>query len=605
MKGIISFWKAALKGRGPRELHARLRGLDQTLGRTRVSDFTYMIILAVIVGLVGGFGAIVFRLMIRFFQVLFFGLGPDFLTLLTGLPWYHKILAPAAGGALVGPIVYFLAREAKGHGVPEVIAAVATEGSVIRPRVVLVKILASAICIGSGGSVGREGPIVQIGSAMGSSMGQFLRLSSARLRTLVGCGAAAGIAATFNAPIAGPLFALEIIVGDFGLTSFSPIVISSVTATYISRLYLGNHPAFSIPAYSLVSAWEIPMYAVLGLIAGLVALLFIVSLYWMEDRFEALPFPEYLKPILGGLILGALAIWFPHVFGVGYETISLSLMGKFSLLFLLALGLAKIFATSLTLGSGGSGGIFAPSLFIGAMIGGLFGSIVHSLFPEITASSGAYALVGMGAIVAAATHAPITAIVIIFEMTGDYLAILPLMASCIISVLITTSLKDESIYTLKLIRRGQHITRLREVSILRSLLVKDVMREDVLTIPKDMPFRELLDRALNSEYSYFPVVESRGELSGIFSLSDLFHALRKPEVQRDGMVAADLGTTRVLTVTPLDDLDKVLERFGRINVEELPVVSSEADGKVIGRVSMHDLMEAYRREVLRRSAEGG
>ncbi|MFQ6111861.1 MAG: chloride channel protein, partial [Nitrospinota bacterium] len=292
------------------------------------------------------------------------------------------------------------------------------------------------------------------------------------------------------------------------------------------------------------------------------------------------------------------------VFGVGYETISLSLTGKFGLFLLLALGLVKVFATSVTLGSGGSGGIFAPSLFIGAMIGGLFGTIVHGLFPEITASSGAYALVGMGAVVAAATHAPITAIVIIFEMTGDYLAILPLMASCILGVLITTSLKTESIYTLKLIRRGEHIMRVREVSILRSLCVKDVMRDDLLTIPKDMPFRELLDLALNSEYSYFPVVDERGELSGIFSLSDLFHALRKPEAQRDGLVAADLGTTRVLTVTPLDDLDKVLERFGRINVEELPVVSSEGSRKVIGRVRMQDLMEAYRREVLRRSAEG-
>ena len=247
-----------------------------------------MAILAVIVGLAAGLGAVGFRHLIDFFQSIFYGSDGDLLELVQSTSWYLKVWVPAAGGLVVGPLVYFLAREAKGHGVPEVMEAVALKSGIIRKRIVFIKTLASAICISTGGSVGREGPIVQIGSAIGSTIGQLLKISADRMRTLVGCGAAAGIAATFNAPIAGSMFALEIILGDFGLATFSPIVISSVTATAVSRYFLGDSPAFFVPVYQLISAWEFPLYIAMGLFCSVVGVTFTAVLYRLEDIFNSI-----------------------------------------------------------------------------------------------------------------------------------------------------------------------------------------------------------------------------------------------------------------------------------------------------------------------------
>ena len=299
----------------------------------------------------------------------------------------------------MGPLIYFFAREAKGHGVPEVMAAVALRGGVIRKRVVSVKALASAISIGSGGSVGREGPIVQIGSALGSTFGQWLKLPAAQLRTVVGCGAAAGVSATFNAPIAGALFAAEVVVGNFAVAQLSPIVISSVVATVVSRFFLGNHPAFPVPDYQLVSPLELIPYMITGIVAGFVALAFMLSLYKAEDLFDETPIPEWGRAAVGGLMVGAIGIFLPNVYGVGYSTISAALTSELSAGLLFTLILVKIAATSITIGSGGSGGVFAPSLFLGAMTGGFCGTIIHQWFPDATATSGAYALVTMGAVV--------------------------------------------------------------------------------------------------------------------------------------------------------------------------------------------------------------
>ncbi len=441
--------------------------IQKIFNQYKTNENVVMIFMAMIVGILGGFGAVAFRWLISFFQLLFFRFsGGNFLQYALSLPWYDRLIPPVIGGMIVGPLVYFFAREAKGHGVPEVMEAVALKGGVIRKRIVLIKTFASAICIASGGSVGREGPIVHIGSAIGSAFGQILAVSVDRMRTLVACGAAAGIAATFNAPIAGVMFAMEIILDDFGVMIFSPIVVSSVTATIISRACLGNYPAFSVPDYTMVSISEIPLYMLLGIIAGLAGVLFTATLYKMEDLFENLKIPAYTKAAAGGLMIGMIGIFLPHIFGVGYDAINLALADKLPWIILLALIFMKIIATSLTIGSGGSGGIFAPSLFIGAMTGGAFGYLAHILFPSLTATSGAYSLVGMGAVVAATTHGPITAILILFEMSGNYRIILPLMLSCIISSVFASHLKKESIYTLKLIRRGVNIHEGREVNVL-------------------------------------------------------------------------------------------------------------------------------------------
>ncbi len=577
-----------------------LNYLNAQLVRLRMTEHTFMVIIAVFIGVLGGFGAILFRFGIRFFHGAFFGTWNYSLQYALGLPWYVKFLAPIIGGLIVGPIVYNFAREARGHGVPEVMEAVALRGGAIRMRVMVAKITASAVSIASGGSVGREGPIVQIGSALGSTLGQLFKVTGSRLRTFVACGSAAGIAATFNAPIAGALFAVEIILGDFGVSQFSPIVISSVAATVVSRHFLGDFPAFEIPPYELVSIYEMIPYVILGLLAGLVALVFIEVLYKTEDIFEKIPLPGFLKPAIGGIILGTIGIFYPHFFGVGYDTISMALEGQAVWHFLLLMVVLKIVATSVSLGAGMSGGIFAPSLFIGAALGGLIGMGVHAVMPAHSAASGAYALVGMGAVVAAATHAPITAILIIFELTSEYRIILPLMIACILSTLVITRLKRDSIYTLKLSRRGIDLFHGREVNVLRSLSIKDVMKDKYEYVHADAPFRKLLDLTVNSSHTNFFVVDQKNHLLGLISIQDIRKIIYDSDALEQLLVAHDLLNPIDHFVTPNDTLDLAMQAFGDAKIDELPVVDSEQQNHLIGTVIKSDVIEAYNKEVLKR-----
>jgi chloride channel protein, CIC family len=559
-----------------------------------------MTVLAVIVGLAGGLGAVGFRHLIDFFQSIFYGAGGNLLGLVQAIPWYLKVWVPAAGGLVVGPLVYFLAREAKGHGVPEVMEAVALRSGIIRKRIVLIKSLASAICIGTGGSVGREGPIVQIGSAIGSTIGQVFRISADRIRTLVGCGAAAGIAATFNAPIAGSMFALEVVLGDFGLATFSPIVISSVVATAISRYFLGDAPAFIVPAYELISAWELPLYVILGLFCSMVAVTFTTVLYRFEDFFDGIKFPEYLKAVIGGLILGVMGLLFPHILGVGYGAIDLALMQELSWWLLFLLMVCKILATSITIGSGGSGGIFAPSLFMGAMAGGFFGTAVHAVLPGVTATPGAYSIVGMGAVVSGTTHGPLSAILILFEMTGDYKIILPLMIACIISSLASGQLLKESIYTLKLARRGVNIREGKEVNVLKSIPVKNVMNPEIETIHESLNLGSLAERISKSKYNSFPVVDDEGNLTGILSFLD-YHAAVFDENLKDLVVAKELATHKVVTISLDDNLYNALEKITSKDFSILPVVSPDDSSKLLGILTRRDIIGAYNKAVIKKS----
>jgi CIC family chloride channel protein len=566
----------------------------------RSNEHATMTVLAVIVGLTGGLGAVGFRHLIDFFQSISYGAGGNLLVLVQTIPWYLKVWVPAAGGLVVGPLVYFLAREAKGHGVPEVMEAVALRSGIIRKRIVVIKSLASAICIGTGGSVGREGPIVQIGSAIGSTIGQLLRVSADRIRTLVGCGAAAGIAATFNAPIAGSMFALEVVLGDFGLATFSPIVISSVVATAVSRHFLGDAPAFIVPAYDLISAWELPLYVILGLFCAMVAVTFTTVLYRFEDFFDGIKFPEYLKAALGGLILGIMGLLFPHILGVGYGAIDLALMQEFSWWLLFLLMVCKILATSITIGSGGSGGIFAPSLFMGAMAGGFFGTAAHAVLPGVTATSGAYSIVGMGAVVSGTTHGPLSAILILFEMTGDYKIILPLMIACIISYLASSQLLKESIYTLKLARRGVNIRAGKEVNVLKSIPVKSVMNPEIETIHESLNLGRLAERISKSKYNSFPVVDDEGNLTGILSFLD-YHAAFFDENLKDLVVAKELATQKVVTISLDDNLYNALEKITSKDFSILPVVSPDDSSKLLGILTRRDIIGAYNKAVIKKS----
>ena len=557
-----------------------------------------LLFLGGLIGLCSGLSSEFFRWLILFLKEMFFYGRFEILSIAPSVPWYFLPLIPMAGGLIIGPLSHFFPTEAKGHGVPEVMQSIALKNGIIKPRTILLRTFASAVCIGSGGSAGREGPIVQIGSSIGSALGQLFNMSAERIKILVGCGAAGGIAATFNAPLAGVIFSMEIILGVFSISTFTPIVISSVTATVVSHAFHGNTPAFIVPSYQIVSYWEILFYIILGLLSGLIAWFYIVTLYWSEDYFEKkINIHPVLKPALGGLLIGCLAIFLPQIMGNGYEVMDMALNGQMVWYITFILIFMKIIATSITLGSGGSGGVFAPSLFIGAMLGGTFGSLVHFIFPDITATKGAYALVGMGSVIAAAAHAPMTNILILFELTNDYKIILPIMASCIIATSVVRYLSKDSIYTLKLRRRGINIQQGREVSIMGSIKVGDVMDRKVETILETTPFKRILAIFSKSTNSYFPVVNSKHKMVAILSFSDIREVMFE-EGLKDLVVAKDLAATDVISLSPKDNLNKALEKFVAIDVAQLPVVDSKNQDRVIGMLSRGDLISAYNKKVL-------
>ncbi len=571
------------------------------LERAKLTEHTFMIIVAIIIGILAGFSAIGIRAMIEFFSELSFPGEGNLLENIMSSPWYIIILAPVIGGLIVGPLIYFFAPEAKGHGVPEVMQAILLKGGNIRPRVAVIKALASAISIGTGGSVGREGPIIQIGSSLGSTVGQFFRVPSKRLKTLVGCGAAAGIAAAFNAPIAGALFAVEIILMDFAVAQFSPIVISSVMATVISHHFEGDFAAFQVPPYEMGSTVEIGFYFLLGAVSGLASYLFIKLLYYSEDLFEnRINFPEYFKPVLGGLVIGMIGLYFPHVMGVGYDTINIALHGNMVWKLAILLLFVKIFATSVTLGSGGSGGIFAPSLFMGAMVGAFFGTVVHDLFPDITAGPGAYALVAMGGLVAGTTRAPITAIIIVFELTNDYHIILPLMITCIISMIVSSKLSRESIYTLKLVMRGIQIKEGTEINIMESIYVKDVYTEKFDYINLNDNFSQVVNKIIQGRGRHFPVLDSNGIIRGVILVDTIKDYLFERDSLQNLLIAEDIMSTNFETIALDDNCQTALDIMSKYKFDNLPVTESAGSKKVIGVIWRNDIQDAYNQEVERR-----
>ncbi len=572
--------------------------LEQMLGGENV----YLLVLAAIVGILGGFGAILFRELIELIQTVSFPKGAS-LSELASTRWYLIVLPPAIGGLIVGPLVYFFAREAKGHGIPEVMNAVSNRGGRIRKRVMAIKTLASAITIGTGGSVGREGPIVQIGSGLGSSIGQALGFEGNRLKIVLGCGAAAGMAATFNAPIAGVILAIEVIIGSASISVFSPLVVASVMGTIVARMWYPNETAFiEVPTYSLVSVAELPMYVVLGIAAGLTALTFTKGICFIEDVWEKLPIPEWITPVLGGAIVGGIALVFPQVLGVGYETIEVALNATKSVdgnmaLLLITLVFVKIIASGSCLGSGGSGGVFAPALFVGACLGGAFGWVVGYFFPEHTANPGAYALVGMGAVLAAATHAPITAIIMLFELTSNYTIILPLMLSCIISSVLATKVMPTSIFTTRLFRRGIRLRSSSEAELMRTTKVRRILRPFPETMEPGTPIKEVMRRALSASMIHQYVVDADEKPLGVITLPRLKTVFAEQDLDEHLLVAADVMKSPITKVSLDDTLDVAMASLSRLDVAMLPAI--DENGRIAGCVTRHDMMIFFDHEILK------
>lgn len=552
-----------------------------------------MVLLPCVIGVLTAGAAIGFVYLIAAVQWLAIGSSDLPLRVIGHVQPLRVILAPALGGLAVGLLVHRFAPEAQGHGVPEVIEAVTARGGRIRPRVAAIKSLASALTIGSGGSVGREGPIVQIGAAVGSTVAQALKLPSAQTRTLAACGAAGGIAAAFNAPIAGAFFALEVITGNFAMPSFGPVILSSVMATVASRAYFGDHPAFVVQPYALQSAYEIPLYVGLGLVSGLVAVGFVHVLHAIEQQAQRVPIAPTWKPALGGLAVGVLVLWLPNLYGVGYLTMDGALSGTLGWKMLAVLLPAKVLATSVTLGSGGSGGVFLPSLYLGAIAGGLYGTIVHSLLPSVTAGSGAYALVGMAGVLAAATHSPLTALILLFEISGDYKIILPVMLVVTLASLVSRSLGTDSLYSLALAKRGIKLHR-REDVIMRTHTVGEVMRPVEFVLGESAPIGDVIAAFLTRGLVRAYVVDDAGKLAGEVSIFDI----QDPEVRALGTLvnARDLATGNVRLVRTSDTLADCLDEFVWDERDELPAVDEA--GKLAGLISRRDVLRVYTTELL-------
>ncbi|NHA67484.1 chloride channel protein [Phycicoccus flavus] len=580
--------RAPSPGRWRRELAVRAARLRGSRGG--------LLFLALVVGAGTAAAAVAFRWLIQVFTLALSG-HPDYAAVPGAanphLPWLGRwfvVLAPVVAGLVYGPLVHRFAREARGHGVPEVMYAVARTGGRIKPQVAGVKALASALCIGGGGSVGREGPIVQIGSALGSTIGRVVRVSEPRMRVLVACGAAGGIAATFNAPLAGVFFAMELILADFTAQSFGLVVLSAVTASAIGRGVLGDEPFLALPPFTVEHPSEYLLFALLGVVAGGLGVFFTQALYRIEDLCDAVwRGPEWARPAVGGILLGLLLLVLPQMYGVGYPVLGDAIDGRYAIAFLLVLLVGKIVATSLTIGIGGSGGVFAPSLFIGAMLGAAFGAVAHVLLPGVAGPVGAYGLIGMGAVFAGAARAPITAVIIMFELTSEYSIILPLMTAIVIATLVSHALSGDSIYTLKLRRRGVDLEE-TPPSVASRTPVREVMRPLPTPVEGGTPLRDVASRLAGVSYGVLPLAGADGRYHGIVTARAVSEALADG---RHDVVPADIITELPERVRVTDTLDTVLDALNQSGVGGMPVLD-EAGDQPVGWVTYRDALAVMR-----------
>lgn len=547
-------------------------------------------VLSIIIGIVGGLGAILFRFMISFNRSLFFDVLLPLISFKYAGYNISVFLIPVIGGLIIGPIIYKFAKETKGHGVPEVIEAVHIKGGYIRSRVAIVKILVSSITIGSGGSAGREGPIAQIGAVFGSFIGGLLFKAKKYRRLMVSCGVAAGISATFNAPLGGALFSMEIISTHRGLVNSIPILLSAVIGDVITGIFFGLAPVFNAPVYIFKSLSEIPLFFIVGILFGFLSIVWIKFFYKIEDFFEFIKFPEMLKPALGAAAVGIIGVFFFSygIMGVGYEDINLVMLGKLSMNMIIILGVLKIIATSFTIGSGGSGGIFAPSLYIGAMFGTTTGLVMNQFFPVIVTEPYSFALIGMGALFAGACRAPLTSLVMIPEMTNNYHLLIPMMIVCSISYFITLFMTKDSMYFTKLVKRGVKIRH--EENPLEDIMVRDVMSKDVKTIKPETPVSKFMNLCLKTRHPGFPVTKK-----GVFlGYAKLYGARSLRSIKNKKIKVKDIMNKEYPTVTEHDNVYHALNLMTRHGLGRIIVVK-EVKGKkyVKGVISKTDVIRSY------------
>lgn len=560
-----------------------------------------MVIIASFIGLAAGLANICFRTVTDFIHNTLFVPGYAFVS--QG-GWYILLLPliPITGMILLIPLSLLFPGEVNGYGFTNFLRKINLQGGAISFRTIIIKIISCSLTIGTGNSAGVEGPIAQVGGALGSQVGKFFRVSSDRMKVYIAAGSAGAVAAMFNAPIAGMFFASEIVLlGTYEVSSFSALVISSAMATVLSRAYYGANPAFAISNFQLINPLvEIPLYIIMGIWIGILAVFYIAFFYKIRDRFATLSVHPQLKPIFGALMVGICGMAFPQIMGDGYHAIIQVLTDTNPLWLIAILIFLKIAATSITLGSGGSGGVFAPALFIGAMAGGSFGAVAHWLFPAATAHPGAYAAVGIGAFLAASTHAPLTAIFLLFEMTDDSSIIIPIMLSSIIGTVVSARLYHDSIDTVDFSREGIDIHEGRESAIMRSIKIGRILNEDVDFISEKANVDQLLRIfSMAKDSFYFPVIDETGTMTGIISLQDVKNILHDEELRCTATVGK-VCSRNVVFLTPDDNLYTAITLFDRKGFDEIPVVESADSKWVLGMIKRRDVLNAYNAEVLKK-----
>ncbi|WP_293950774.1 chloride channel protein [Sneathiella sp.] len=554
---------------------------------------------AIAIGLLAGYGAVGFRIAISEIQQLFYGADSHgVVAQAIELPWWQIVAAPMIGGLIVGLFWKYILPRHRSQGVADVIEAVIVNRGKMKLIPGLGGLFINALTLGCGGSSGREGPVVHFSALIASQIGQWLRMPSRYYMTLIACGVSSGVAASFNAPIAGMFFALEVVVGSLATQAFAPIVIASVIGTVVSRVYLGDYPAFIIPNYEIVSLWEFPAIALLGVVSAIVSLIFIWSIGFTERTIDRFRLPEVLRPVAGGAVLGIIAVFVPQIIGVGYEATDSALKGQYPLIILLMLIVVKTIAVGITFGSRFGGGFFSPSLFIGAMTGGAFGLIAAAAFPEMAASHGLYAIIGMSAVAASVLGAPISTILIVFELTGDYKISIAVMVAVSVATLISKNIYGRSIFQTQLLNRNVDVNESRALRLLSFRQVRGIMDREFIEIPKHTDMKELRKIIRNTNHDKFVVVEPEThEFIGCIDYSDLKAGLFGDE-PLDHMTAQDLMHDDGPVLFPDTSLKNALEIIGKSDTENIPVINRANERRLIGILHQKDLLRAYNAALL-------
>ena len=541
----------------------------------------------------------------------------DLIGLFTNLAYYHEwsfhfrspehttlgpwiIVTPVIGGLSVGFMAKYGSEKIKGHGIPEAMEAVLTSRSRIEAKVAILKPLSAAIAIGTGGPFGAEGPIIQTGGAFGSLVGQLISTTAVERKVLLACGAGAGMAATFNTPIAGVILAIELLLFEFRSRSFIPLVIASTLATSVRAVLLGQKSMFSMGNVNFDALHGLPFYLLLGVLSGVAAIGFTKALYWVEDQFDRLPIDDLWHPALGALGLGIIGFFVPRVLGVGYDTISDILNNNLALKLLILIAVFKALALMISLGSGTSGGLLAPMFMSSAALGGAFAMAVNWIFPSAHLSPGAYALVAMAAVFGAASRATFAFIVFAFEITHDYNAILPLMLVCVIADLIAIRYLRSSIMTEKLARRGLFVPEAYEAGVLQIVRVGEVMRKDVQPIPQEMMIGELAERTARGEAAVnltqgLPIVDKEGRLVGVVTQRDLLLALEGDS--KGKLTVLEAGSNTPAVAYEDEFVQDAMFRMLQHNIWRLPVVSREDPQCMVGCFNRSSILEAWSKQV--------